>query len=204
MCRPVRTSCSSPSLHPTFSYSQISRAVDRLARHYSFLATSTTSPPPERVIAVLVSTAVDESLLEIALAKLGLTALLLSVNNSPAAVAHLVKQTKSSHLIYGPKFEQTAQEVEDSLRHEGVDVGIVPEKRFPLWGPDGVDEAKIEGLPPRLTPDEERMRTCVILHSSGSVSRRDVHRRRPGGIDTRRRCCRPDFQSPSTSPTTVW
>jgi hypothetical protein len=94
------------------------------------------------------------------------------VNNSSAAVAHLAKQTNSSHLIYGPKFAQTAQEVEKALKAEGVDIGIVPEKRFPLWGAGGVDEAKIESFPARLTPDEERMRTCVILHSSGSVSKK--------------------------------
>lgn len=125
--------------------------------------------PPERIIAVLTSTAIDETLLEIALAKLGLTALLLSVNNSVAAVAHLCKQTNSSHLLYGPKFEKTAQEVKTQLGEEGIALEILPEKRFPLWGKGGVRDSEIKQYPARLTPIEESKRTCVILHSSGST-----------------------------------
>lgn len=80
--------------------------------------------PPERVIAVLTSTAVDESLLEIALAKLGLTALLLSVNNSVAAVAHLCKITSSNHLLYGAKFADAAAEVQQTLAKEGYELEV--------------------------------------------------------------------------------
>ncbi len=160
------------------SYSQIARAVDRLAKHYSDLATTINrTGTPEQVISVLISTAIDESLLEIALAKLGLTPLLLSVNNSAAAVAHLIKQTKSTHLLYGPKFADTAGEVAKQLASEGIEVEIVPEKRFPLWGKGGVDESMIEKVIPRLAPEQEARRTCVILHSSGSASRVMHHRR---------------------------
>ncbi|KAH9923666.1 L-aminoadipate-semialdehyde dehydrogenase [Fomitopsis serialis] len=101
--------------------------------------------PPERVIAVLTSSAVDESLLEIALAKLGLASLLLSVNNSVPAIAHLCKITQSTHLIYGSKH---------ALSH---------------LGPGGVDDVKIEPFPAVLKPQDEKKRTCVILHSSGST-----------------------------------
>lgn len=118
---------------------------------------------------MLTSTAIDETLLEIALAKLGLASLLLSVNNSVAAVAHLCKQTKSSHLIYGSKFDKVAQEVQEQLRKEGIELDLVPEKRFPLWGKGGVRESKIPAYPARLSPEQERARTCVLLHSSGST-----------------------------------
>lgn len=80
--------------------------------------------PPERVVAVLTSTAIDESLLEIALAKLGLTGLLLSVNNSVAAVAHLCKQTSSNHLIFGTKFADAAAEVRQALSKEGYELEV--------------------------------------------------------------------------------
>jgi acyl-CoA synthetase (AMP-forming)/AMP-acid ligase II len=123
------------------------------------------------VIAVLVSTAIDETLLEIALAKLGLTPLLLSVNNSPAAVAHLITVTKATHLIYSPRYEKTAEIAREELARKDIGVEIVQDTRFPLWGPGGVDDAKISRFPARLTPDEEASRTAVILHSSGSVSR---------------------------------
>lgn len=157
----------------TLTYSDLQRAVDRLAAYYASLDLQPPSTadqlPAERVIAVLTSTAIDESLLEIALAKLGLAALLLSVNNSVAAVAHLCKQTKSSHLLYGTKFETTAREVKAALAEEGVEIDIIAEKRFPLWGKGGVRESKIPPYPARLTPAQESRRTCVILHSSGST-----------------------------------
>lgn len=124
---------------------------------------------------MLTSTAIDESLLEIAFAKLGLTALLLSVNNSTAAVAHLVKQTKSSHLVYGEKFQQTAEEAHRQLKEEGYEVKLVAERRFPIWGEGGIDEWKGEVVPARLSPEVESKRTCVILHSSGSVSLSQVN-----------------------------
>ena len=155
------------------SYAQLARAVDRLAVHYLPLVqdqyTTSSSTPPEQVIAVLVSTAVDEALLEIALAKLGLTPLLLSVNNSPAAVAHLVEVTTATHLIYSSKYLETATIAKDDLANRGISVDIVADQRFPLWGPGGVDDVKIASFPPRLTPDIEASRTAVILHSSGSV-----------------------------------
>ena len=150
----------------------MTRAVDRLAAYYSDLKLA---PPPsdtiptEKVIAVLTSTAIDESLLEIALAKLGLTSLLLSVNNSAAAVAHLCQQTEASHLIYGVKYEETARRVQENLAEEGYDLSICPEKRFPLWGKGGVAMSNIAPFPARLNPAQESQRTCVILHSSGST-----------------------------------
>lgn len=176
------------------------RAVDRLAAHYASLGLQPDDDggePPERVIAVLVSTAVDESLLEIALAKLGLTSLLLSVNNSAAAVAHLCRETGATHLIHGPKYAHVAAEAARILADEADTVSdstpgpsrshstgspngnggsdgaaplqLVEDRRFPLWGPGGVRAAKICPFPARLSPEQESRRTCVILHSSGST-----------------------------------
>ncbi|KAL1412125.1 hypothetical protein Q8F55_003125 [Vanrija albida] len=155
----------------TLTYGDIQRAVDRLAAYYAPLAPPAVEgqTPPEQVVAVLVSTAVDESLLEIALAKLGLAPLLLSVNNSVSAIAHLCKITRATHLIYGPKFIETAHEAQRLLAQEGVRVDITEDKRFPLWGKGGVRDAAIEPFPARLPPEVESKRTCVILHSSGST-----------------------------------
>ncbi|KAK8847380.1 hypothetical protein IAR55_005238 [Kwoniella newhampshirensis] len=157
----------------TLTFSDIGRAVDRLASHYAALGIQPAVPqgeiPPERIIAVLTSTAIDEALLEIALAKLGLASLLLSVNNSTAAVAHLAKTTKAAYLIYGSKFEKVAHDAQSVLKQEGVELAIIPETRYPLWGPGGVRDAKIPVFPPRLPPQQEAKRTCVVLHSSGST-----------------------------------
>lgn len=118
---------------------------------------------------MLTSTAIDESLLEIALAKLGLSPLLLSVNNSVPAVAHLCKLTESTHLIYGSRFPAEAKEAQRILAEQGYRLEIVPDMRFPLWGSEGIEKAKIDPFPPVLQPKDEKDRVAVILHSSGSV-----------------------------------
>ncbi|KAJ7173762.1 L-aminoadipate-semialdehyde dehydrogenase [Mycena filopes] len=158
----------------SLTYSQVQKAVDRLAWHYlSCELTPKLQPgeiiPPPRIIAVFVTSAIDESFLELALAKLGLAALLLSVNNSVPAVAHLCKLTNSTHLIYSEKFKAEAQEVQAILKAQDYDLGLVPDQRFPLWGEGGVDSAHVKPLAPVLTPEQETNRPAVILHSSGST-----------------------------------
>lgn len=155
-------------------FSETQKAVDRLAWHYESTGIMPEAPagsvPPVRIIAVLTSSAIDESLLEIALAKLGLTALLLSVNNSVPAVIHLIKLTKSTHLIYGAKFVKEAAEAQALLASQGYEIGLLPDKRYPLWGPDGIANATVKPFKAVLTPSQESDRPGVILHSSGSVS----------------------------------
>ncbi|KAG7093526.1 putative NRPS-like protein biosynthetic cluster, variant 2 [Marasmius oreades] len=159
----------------SISYSDLLRAVDRLAWHYSFLglgvqlsSRESTIPPPQ-TIACLVTSAIDETLLEFALCKLGLTPLLLSVNNSVPAVAHLCKLTKSAHLIFSPKFTEEAKEVQSSLATEGYELEIIEDKRFPLWGPEGIASATVKAFQAPLTPEQEANRPAVVLHSSGST-----------------------------------
>lgn len=79
--------------------------------------------------------------------------------------------TNATHLIYSPRYQRTAEIARDELAGKDIGVEIVQDTRFPLWGPGGVDDAKIARFPARLTPDVESSRTAVILHSSGSVSR---------------------------------
>ncbi|ESK87402.1 l-aminoadipate-semialdehyde dehydrogenase [Moniliophthora roreri MCA 2997] len=156
----------------SLSYSDILRAVDRLAWHYALLLTPKLKPgeiPPPQIIAVLVTSAIDETLLELALAKLGLTALLLSVNNSVAAVAHLSKLTNATHVIYSPKFSEDAREARELLMKEGYELGLVEDKRFPLWGEGGIQTTNVKPFAAPLTPEQEADRPAVILHSSGST-----------------------------------
>lgn len=165
--------CVFQSLNSGFSYTDVLRAVDRIAWYYSSLGIAPKlaagETPPTRTIAVFVTSSVDETLLELALAKMGLTALLLSVNNSVAAVAHLSKITNATHLIYSPKFAEEAQEAQALLKGQGVKIGIIEDMRFPLWGPQGAAKAAIKPFLPVLTPDQEVSRPAIYLHSSGSV-----------------------------------
>ena len=100
---------------------------------------------------------------------MGLAPFLLSVNNSFLAVSHLLKVTNATHLIYSRKFLDTATIAQDELLSQGISVELVEDRRFPLWGPGGIDDVKIAKFPSRFTPDVEASRTGVILHSSGSV-----------------------------------
>ncbi|KAJ6496764.1 L-aminoadipate-semialdehyde dehydrogenase [Mycena vulgaris] len=157
----------------SLTYSQVQKAVDRLAWHYSAAGlTPEVKPgelPPSRIIAVFTTSAIDESFLECALAKLGLAALLLSINNSVPAIAHLCKLTNATHLIYSAKFTKEAHEAQAILKSQDYDLDLVPDMRFPLWGEGGVEAAQVKPLDPVLTPEQESRRPAVILHSSGST-----------------------------------
>ncbi|KAJ7493419.1 L-aminoadipate-semialdehyde dehydrogenase [Mycena galericulata] len=158
----------------TLTYANVQKAVDRVAWHYLSLGLALKVDPglelpPPHIIAVFTTSAIDESFLELALAKLGLAALLLSVNNSVPAVAHLCKITKASHLIYSEKFTKEAHEAQAILKSQEYDLGLVPDKRFPLWGEGGVEAAQVKPLAPVLSPEQESSRPAVILHSSGST-----------------------------------
>ncbi|KAJ7065190.1 L-aminoadipate-semialdehyde dehydrogenase [Mycena amicta] len=152
----------------TLTYSQVQKAVDRLAWHYSGLGLPSEISTP-RIIAVLVTSAVDEAFLQISLTKLGLTALLLSVNNSTPAVAHLCKLTNSSHLIYSQKFVDEARDAQAILKAQGYELDLIPDQRFPLWDAGGIDSVEVKPFPPVLTPEQESPRPAVVLHSSGST-----------------------------------
>ncbi|KZW00808.1 acetyl-CoA synthetase-like protein [Exidia glandulosa HHB12029] len=158
----------------SLTYADVQKAVDRLAWHYSTLNLVPTTVnddglPSQRTVAVLTSSSYDESLLEMALCKLGLTPLLLSVNNSVPAVAHLCKLTNAAHLVYGAKYVQEAHEAQTLLKEQGYTLELVEDKRFPFWGENGVRASSVKPFAPVLTADQERMRPAIILHSSGST-----------------------------------
>ncbi|CAK5267785.1 unnamed protein product [Mycena citricolor] len=157
----------------SLTYSQVKKAVDRLAWHYLSLGLVPPADqgglPLNRVVAVFTTSSIDETFLEIALAKLGLCALLLSVNNSVPAVAHLCKLTASTHLIYADRFAAEAEEAKAILDSQGHKIVLVPDQRYPLWGTGGVDESEVEPMAPTLSPEQEASRTAVVLHSSGST-----------------------------------
>ena len=154
-------------------YAQQLRAVDRLCSQYEWLQPICDSDkiPPQTVVGILNSSSWEITILELALVKLGLCPMMLSVNNSAAAIAHLCQTTSATTLIHGPKFVETAQEARDLLVGRGIKLPWDEEKRFPLWGEGGVDVMAIKPYKARLTPKQENPRAALILHSSGSVRR---------------------------------
>lgn len=150
------------------------RAVNRLCHNYTAegltLEDSENNVSADRVVAVLTTSAIDLTLLQVALARLGKCPFLLSVNNSVPAIAHLCKTTNATHLIFGERYAAEAKEVQLGLKKEGYHLVLVEEKRPPLWGEQGVDATEIPPFAPKFPPQQEYLRTAVILHSSGSVS----------------------------------
>ncbi|KAJ7593365.1 L-aminoadipate-semialdehyde dehydrogenase [Mycena floridula] len=145
-----------PELHD-LTFDQTQKAVDRLADFYKFLCPGG-SLPPVRVVSILIPSSLHTTLLELALCKLGLTPLLLSTNNSAAAVQHLMQETGSNHIIYGEKFKPILAQLSSTFE-------FIPHTSFSPWStpPD------FKAFPAVLTPDQERDRPGVILHSSGST-----------------------------------
>jgi hypothetical protein len=100
---------------------------------------------------------------------LGYCALLLSVNNSSAAVAHLCKLTNASTIIWGGRYKERVLEAREILLREGegIELRMLEEMRFPLF--DTSATTPVKEFKARLEPAMERDRPAVILHSSGSV-----------------------------------
>lgn len=105
--------------------------------------------------------------------RLGQAALLISPNNPASAVAGLLKATNTHVLIAGEKLFDTATEAVEILEAEGYSVKLLPEQIYPLFGPDGIAAVKVQPYPLRLRFEQEARRTCITLHSSGSVSSRN-------------------------------
>lgn len=101
--------------------------------------------------------------------RLGQAALLISPNNPASAVAGLLKATDTHVLIAGEKLFDTAVEAVKLLETDGYSVKLLPEQTFPLFGPDGIASVKVQPYPLRLRYEQEKLRTCITLHSSGSV-----------------------------------
>jgi acyl-CoA synthetase (AMP-forming)/AMP-acid ligase II len=163
------------------SYGQLERAVDRVAHHLisvglSVAAADPLTPaadlPKSPVIGVLVQSSINETIFEIALAKAGFVGLLLSVNNSAAAVAHLCQATGARTIIYGARFEKVAREANRILTDKSTsdDLNLIADHCFPAWGNDDVDDVPVGTFQAVYTPEQEKHRPAVILHSSGSVS----------------------------------
>lgn len=106
---------------------------------------------------------------EFAMHRLGQAALLISPNNPASAVAGLLKATNTHTLIAGEKLYETAEEAVQILSKEGYKLNLLREQVFPLFGPEGTLATKIQPYPIRLSYKEETYRTCITLHSSGSV-----------------------------------
>ncbi len=151
----------------TPSWQQLACAVDHLAAQYKHLASEGLSGelPPNNVIAILCQSSIRLAILELALQKLGLAVLLLSENNSPAAVAQLCKVTKATHLIVDDDMEEKGREATKLMAEENKEIPLVKRVKFQLW-PNTTEWKKFE---PLVKGERSQDRIALILHSSGTV-----------------------------------
>lgn len=159
------------------TYAEVKKATERLAWHYHGLrlAENASEEPPKpgktnETVGLFFRSSLNLTLTEFAMHRLGQAALLISPNNPASAVAGLLKATDTHIIIAGAKLFDTASEAVEILAAEGYQIKLLPEQVFPLFGPEGIASTKVQSYPLRLRYDQESLRTCITLHSSGSVS----------------------------------
>lgn len=159
------------------TYAHVKRATERLAWHYHHLRlpdnASTAPPAPgetNSTIGIFYRSSLNLTFTEFAMQRLGQAALLISPNNPATAVAGLLKATDTHVLLAGEKLYDIALETVTLLRGEAYSIELYHEKVFPLFGSEGTMAVKIPSYPLRLEYQQETLRTCITLHSSGSVS----------------------------------
>ncbi|EIW83278.1 L-aminoadipate-semialdehyde dehydrogenase [Coniophora puteana RWD-64-598 SS2] len=111
----------------------------------------------------------DYVVTEFALFRMGYCVLFISPNNSPPAIAHLIKTTKSCAVIaqdgYAPAVEAALTHLDDPSS-----VKIISQPVSDVYGP-GAQKAHPEKIKwdPILDPEEEIRMPVTIIHSSGST-----------------------------------
>ncbi|ORY88492.1 acetyl-CoA synthetase-like protein [Leucosporidium creatinivorum] len=150
-----------------YTFGELEAATNCAAHHYASLI-----PPraagdsnSKLTVALLASSGYDYLITELALSRIGVAVLFVSINNTPAAVAHLIKATQSSHLIIGPAYEQIGAETLALGQNEGVKLVQLAEPSVH----DSKAQALVKPYPPALSPAEESKLIAFIVHSSGST-----------------------------------
>ncbi|GJN93246.1 hypothetical protein Rhopal_006293-T1 [Rhodotorula paludigena] len=154
-----------------YVYRELEAATNLLASFYAKVI-----PPRARgdaasklTCALLAPSGYDYAISEMALSRIGYAVLLISPNNSPAAVAHLLKATKASYLFTASVYQPVAEESR-ALAADDHSFEIVPLASSSVYG----DKAIMAYTPSQayqvaLSPEEEGPLTAFIVHSSGST-----------------------------------
>ncbi|CUS09998.1 unnamed protein product [Tuber aestivum] len=151
---------------------QLNALAYRAARHYKKSITQrTSSETPEKVVALLGISNFDYVISLLALAKLGMTALLLSTRISDEAYRHLLNKAGCLHIIVQPAFEKTMERVRSG--HDSA-VNVVRMASRGVYEPEA--DPKEKGLTledmrfdTELDMEVEKSRSALIIHSSGST-----------------------------------
>ena len=148
----------------SYTYKQLDDAVSRLARHYQVkrLVPTTSSS----VIGMLSKSGIHYAVNMLAFVRLGWSVLYLSPNNSAAALAHLIRATKTGVVFGQLAYADAVIEANAILSESKVKIWDFAEES--VWDVRDVEPVE-EAFPAAFTPAEEAGRTAFIIHSSGST-----------------------------------
>ncbi|RPA99529.1 acetyl-CoA synthetase-like protein [Choiromyces venosus 120613-1] len=150
---------------------QLNAFAYRAAKHYKkSISQRASSEAPEKVVALLGISNFDYVISILALAKLGMTTLLLSTRITDEACRHLLNKTNCADVIVQPAFEKTMKGVRSG--YDGP-LNVVGMASRGLYEPEVVPEEKLTLEDMRFDTqfdlEVEKSRNMFIVHSSGST-----------------------------------
>ncbi|KDQ07667.1 hypothetical protein BOTBODRAFT_166803 [Botryobasidium botryosum FD-172 SS1] len=148
------------------------RAVHRAARFVTRKVEESPVQAASPLIAILANPDFPTYFaLQYGIIRAGYTAFPISPRNSPEAVAHLLHQTGSTHLVVGNEqaLRELAQSALGLVARQHQRASAIVDIPIPAFGDLYIEnDVDFEPLPPMVTPDFTQ--TALILHSSGSTS----------------------------------
>jgi carbohydrate kinase (thermoresistant glucokinase family) len=122
------------------------------------------SKEAERIVALLAASNLDYFITALALSRLGFTVLFLSTRISEPAYISLLNDTKCQAILVDSSYERTASSLQSTLS----DLQILPILEAAQYSSPSSHVPNGANLPD-FNLDEEKNRTCWIIHSSGST-----------------------------------
>jgi carbohydrate kinase (thermoresistant glucokinase family) len=147
-----------------YTYSQLKSFSTKAASIYAENVSARSSKEPERVVALLAASNLDYLVTALALSRLGFTVLFLSTRISEAAYISLLNDTKCRILLVDSSFQRTASSVQSTLS----DLQILRILEYAQYA-SATSHVPSGAALPEFNLDEEKDRTCWIIHSSGST-----------------------------------
>ncbi|EJU02829.1 L-aminoadipate-semialdehyde dehydrogenase [Dacryopinax primogenitus] len=158
-----------------YTYRDISAAASLLANYYKdngILAPRAPNDTDTRLmVALLGHSGWSFAIQELALVKMGYCVLFISVNNSSAAVSHLLEATASTHIIAHPTFLHVVEEAisKDPPTHSVHIIRQVNDEVYDAAAREEGDKTGKTTFHCPLKPEEEEHLPAFIVHSSGST-----------------------------------
>ncbi|KAK4705002.1 hypothetical protein P7C70_g1213, partial [Phenoliferia sp. Uapishka_3] len=153
-----------------YTVGELNLSATLLAHHFERIGVPTRArgdSTTRHTVALLAPSNYHYVVTELALARMGLGTLFVSINNSPAAIAHLLSETRSTHLILHPQYTKVAEEG-IALLPPGLSCTIVPTADHAVYGPEARKRNPHATWTPALSWEEESRTTAYFVHSSGS------------------------------------